>query len=232
VRLAIRALSGAAIAAGLAGAAFARHGIPALRLDQIVDSVHAAGPKAWLMFGAAQIGVAALGVLPASLMAAGAGAAFGFGPGFLLSSIGTMTGGWLAFALSRSALRPFIARLLERGPAMAFDRAIADDGWRFVCLLRVSPLMPFAATSYGLGLTGVSHRAFLKGTLASFPALAGYVAVGAFASIPGAGLLHMAFIGAGVAATLALGLRINTLLRRAMTRGNQSAIRPSERSIA
>ena len=48
-----------------------------------------------------------------------------------------------------------------------------------VTLLRISPVMPFALTSYGLGLTRISQRDFLAGTLASLPSLAGYVALGA-----------------------------------------------------
>jgi uncharacterized membrane protein YdjX (TVP38/TMEM64 family) len=60
---------------------------------------------------------------------------------------------------------------------------LAQDGWRLVCVLRVSPVMPFAMTSYALGLTGISQRAYLLGTLAALPALLGYVTVGALAGM-------------------------------------------------
>lgn len=146
-----------------------------------------AGPLAslpiphWAAFGLVQILVAAFGFLPASLMAIAAGAAYGLLWGTLISAFGTMVGGGIAFLLARSVLRPWIARLIARFPASArFDEAVASEGWRFVMLMRVSPVMPFAATSYGLGLTKVGGGAYVVGTLASLPALVGYVAIGAF----------------------------------------------------
>ena len=58
---------------------------------------------------------------------------------------------------------------------------LAQDGWRIVCLLRVSPVMPFAATSYVLGMSAVGIQAYVLGTLASLPALLGYVYIGTLA---------------------------------------------------
>lgn len=77
-----------------------------------------------------------IGVLPASVVAIGAGLAF------LLSAAGTLVGAWAAFQLSRSLLRPMVARFLkDRGRAARFDDAVVRDGWRFVFLLRISPVM-------------------------------------------------------------------------------------------
>jgi uncharacterized membrane protein YdjX (TVP38/TMEM64 family) len=42
--------------------------------------------------------------------------------------------------------------------------------------------MPFAATSYTLGFTKIGLRAYLLGTVASLPALLGYVVLGALAN--------------------------------------------------
>ncbi|MDB5711822.1 MAG: DedA [Sphingomonas bacterium] len=134
----------------------------------------------WWAFGLGQILVAASGVLPASMIAMMAGVTLGFGWGVALSSVSTLLGGWIAFTLSRSALRGWIVRYLHRYPSVArFDEAMTSEGWRTVALLRISPVMPFALTSYGIGLTRISHRDFLLGTLASLPALIGYVAIGA-----------------------------------------------------
>lgn len=134
----------------------------------------------WLAFGIGQVIIASTGVLPASIIAIMAGATFGLGWGLAISMIGTMLGGWLAFCLSRTALRGFISRHLHRHALAArFDNVVGKEGWRFVLLLRASPIMPFALTSYGLGLTRISQKEFLLGTLASLPALIGYVALGA-----------------------------------------------------
>ncbi len=134
----------------------------------------------WFAFGAGQVLIAACGILPASVMAVMAGAAYGLAWGLAISVVCTLLGGWIAFLLSRSLLRPWIERLLAKSPASSkFDEALEGEGWHFVFLLRISPVMPFALTSYGLGLTSISQRDYLLGTLASLPAMASYVALGA-----------------------------------------------------
>jgi len=186
---------------------------------------HDAGPAGWAAFALAQMAVAMIGVIPASLLGIAAGAVYGLVVGFGLAAIGTLLGGWFAFRLARSLLRPFVERLLARRAGGRLDRLSAEverDGWRFVCLLRISPVMPFALTSYALGLSPISGRDYLLGTLASLPALAGYVAVGALARhgllslTDGSGLgpLNWVLYGVGAAATLALILRSGTFLAR------------------
>lgn len=157
-----------------------------------------------LAFAIGQIIVAASGILPASLIAIMAGATFGLGWGIVISVASTMLGGWLAFLLSRSFLRRLIERWLGRYPAMArLDRGMTQEGWRLVALLRVSPVMPFAMTSYGLGLTRISQRDFLLGTMASLPALIGYVMIGALGrhglAQPQGGVGHWLAILLGIA---------------------------------
>ena len=184
-----------------------------------------AGPAGWALFAAAQALVAMVGIVPASLLGLAAGGVYGVGLGFVLAALGTMAGGWFAFTLARSLLRPWVERMLARrvnSRLTQLDAAVARDGWRFVCLLRISPVMPFALTSYALGLSEISGRDYLLGTLASLPALAGYVAVGALAhygllSATGgvqSGPFGWVLLVVGIAATAALVLRSGTLLAR------------------
>jgi uncharacterized membrane protein YdjX (TVP38/TMEM64 family) len=100
--------------------------------------------------------------------------------------------------------------LAHHSKIQSLDRMIGDDGWKVVCLLRVSPVMPFSATSYLLGLSRIGHGAYIIGTLASLPALLGYVAMGA---LTGAGLsawlhgessIRWLLLGFGGVATIAL----------------------------
>ncbi len=178
------------------------------------------GPRGWLAVAAAQVIVAASGILPASLIGVAAGAVFGLPIGFLVASVSTMLGALLAFALSRSMFRPVIARRLCRSPRLAqLDQAVGRDGWKLVLLLRLSPVMPFAATSYLLGLSAVTRRNYLLGTLGSLPALAGYVFVG---TLTDAGLdalngepqpLRWALLAAAGIATLMLTWRVAAMLR-------------------
>jgi uncharacterized membrane protein YdjX (TVP38/TMEM64 family) len=133
----------------------------------------------WLGFVLVQVMVAISGFVPASLVGVAAGAAYGVSVGFATASISTLTGAVVAFLLSRSLLRPFIERKLRGVPQLSsLDGHIRQQGWRFVCLLRLSPVMPFAATSYALGLSSITLRQYLAGTLASLPSLLVYVLAG------------------------------------------------------
>ena len=192
------------------------------RIEHWILALQAQGPTGWLVFATIEAVVAATGVVPASLLGIGAGLAYGVWLGFLLSTVGTMLGGWAAFQLARSLLRPWISRSVSNHLRVAeFDRAIARDGWKFVCLMRLSPIMPFAATSYALGLTKISMRAYVLGTLASLPALFGYVVLGALAkdgmsaTTTNGGPLHWAILAVGVAVTGLMTLRIGHMLVRA-----------------
>jgi uncharacterized membrane protein YdjX (TVP38/TMEM64 family) len=85
------------------------------------------------------------------------GAAYGATIGFAMASISTLMGTIVAFLLSRSMLRPVVKRILRGAPRLSsLDGQIGNQGWRFVCLLRLSPVMPFAATSCALGLSSIT----------------------------------------------------------------------------
>jgi uncharacterized membrane protein YdjX (TVP38/TMEM64 family) len=213
-------LAGCFVAARLLPAKIA--GVPA----EWLALAQAWGRTSWIAFVLLQSLVAVSGVLPASLAGVAAGAVFGLLAGFWLAALSTMAGAVVAFALSRSVFRPWVAGFLARRAGLQrLDEAVAQDGWRSVCLLRLSPVMPFAVTSYALGLTSIGWRDYLVGTLASMPALFCYVALGRFA---GGGLeaLHtggspvgLALLAFGLAATAVLTLRIGALVRRTLGTG-------------
>ena len=166
--------------------------------------------------------VAASGVLPASLVGIGAGALYGFQGGVAIGVVATLAGAMASFWISRSWLRPVVEGHLDRRHGWrSFDRQIAQDGWRFVCLVRVSPLMPFAATSFSLGLSSVRTSAYLLGTLAALPALVGFVALGTIAGGIGVsglaefGMLRIAILAAGGLATIALSAKIGRYVLQA-----------------
>lgn len=82
--------------------------------------------------------------------------------------------------------------------------------------------MPFAATSYALGMSAVGPEAYVLGTLASLPALLAYVYVGTLAGAglsawtTGAAPLRWAILAAGVLATVGLTVAIGRMARRAL----------------
>lgn len=200
-----------------------RPGVLTTIFENALDATRNAGPAGYLVFAALISIVAASGILPASLLGMAAGTAYGLPVGFLLAAVSTMVGAVVAFALSRSLFRDAIARQLARRPELTyFDELLARDGWRIVCLLRISPVMPFAATSYALGMSAVRIDAYLIGTAASLPALLGYVYLGTLANAglsawtTGAAPLRWAILGLGGLATVILTVVVSRMGRRAL----------------
>jgi len=188
----------------------------------LLHGVRGLGEIGLLIFAVAQILVAISGILPAALLGIAAGAIYGLMTGFIIAAFSTLAGALLAFLLARSLLRDSVERMLARRPRLRdLDRLVAQDGWRIVCLLRVSPVMPFSAASYALGLSGIGMRDYMLGTLASLPALLGYVFLGTLADASlsawstGAGTLHWVLLAIGALATVLVTLRIGWLCTRA-----------------
>jgi uncharacterized membrane protein YdjX (TVP38/TMEM64 family) len=189
--------------------------------DALVRALRNIGFGGAVVVGILQVLVAASGILPASLLGVVSGAIYGLVPGFLLAAVSTMAGAVIAFFLSRSLFRPTVERVIANRPRLRnFDALIAQDGWRLVCLLRISPVMPFSVTSYMLGLSSIDLRGYTIGTLASLPALCGYVFIGTLADaslsawMTGAGPLRWILLGIGGVATLVLTVRFGQILRK------------------
>lgn len=61
----------------------------------------------------------------------------------------------------------------------AIDRAIGKNGFKFVTLLRLSPLLPLAASNYLYGLTSVDLGSYVLGSwLGMLPGTYAYVSAG------------------------------------------------------
>lgn len=188
------------------------------RITHLLDVLRGSGLTGYFAFALAQGLVACIGIVPASLMGVAAGLAYGLWLGFVLAAVGTMLGGWIAFRLSRSIFRPWIAAFLERrGRVARFDAALGEGNWRLVCLIRISPVMPFSMTSYALGMTRIDQRSYMLGTLASLPALLTYVAGGAFAhstidnAAAGMNTARTVLLGLGLVATVAATVYLRKL---------------------
>jgi uncharacterized membrane protein YdjX (TVP38/TMEM64 family) len=189
----------------------------------LITDARDVGVTGWPVFLAIQIAVSASGLIPASVIGVVAGLLYGAFVGFLLSAAGTLIGGYIAFQLSRSWMRPFVMKLVSNRPQLArLDEGISREGWQLVCLLRISPTMPFAATSYALGLTRIGLLPYLAGSLASLPALLGYVILGNVTEstlhpdlIAAEQSLNWGLVLAGAGATAVLSLQIWRLFKSA-----------------
>jgi uncharacterized membrane protein YdjX (TVP38/TMEM64 family) len=161
--------------------------------------------------------VAVVLLAPAELLSIAAGFLFGAW-GFPVVVVAATVGAALAFLVSRYAVRTRLRRLLREKPRYAaIDRAVAEEGWKIVALLRLNPLVPFNLQNYFFGATDVG---FLPYALATFfgimPGAAFYIYLGTLGreaqSGGGGGAGRWVFLGAGLVFT---ALLLFLVIRRA-----------------
>jgi uncharacterized membrane protein YdjX (TVP38/TMEM64 family) len=118
--------------------------------------------------------------VPAIPLTMTAGAIFGVVPGTAVVSASATLAATAAFLIARYAARDRVQAYAARSPRFAaVDRAIGKDGFKVVTLLRLSPLLPLAASSYLYGLTSVDLGAYVAGSwLGMLPGTVAYVAAG------------------------------------------------------
>jgi uncharacterized membrane protein YdjX (TVP38/TMEM64 family) len=118
----------------------------------------------------------------------------------------------LAFLAARYLLRDKIRSFLNRRPKYrSIDKAVAEDGWQVVVLMRLSPIVPFNLQNYALGVTAIPFLQYLTATLIGIvPGIAIYVYFGIFVKGLGNGLsaLDWVMFGLGVVATIALAVLV------------------------
>lgn len=133
----------------------------------VVDWIRDAGSVGVLLYAAVYV-VATLLLLPGSVLTAGAGFAYGPLLGTLLVSPVSVVAAALSFLLGRGLAREWVERKLRGkfgdGKWLAVDRAVRANGFRIVLLLRLSPVVPFNALNYLLGLTNVRFRDYVAGS--------------------------------------------------------------------
>jgi uncharacterized membrane protein YdjX (TVP38/TMEM64 family) len=180
--------------------------------------------------------VATVALVPGSLLTLGAGVLFGLVWGSLLVFLGATLGATAAFLVGRYGLRDWVAQRWIAGNDrfQAVDRAIAREGFKIVLLMRLSPLFPFNALNYMLGLTRVSLRDYILASVGMIPGTIAYVYIGAsFRTLAAlfAGSANRAkspiewlIFGAGLVATIAVTAVVTRTARAALDRATKDSI--------
>jgi len=111
-----------------------------------------------------------------------AGLLFGNVTGTIIVSISGTIAATVAFLVARYFARERIMKLVEGNKKfVAIDKAIGENGFRVVTLLRLSPLLPFSLGNYLYGLTSVKLVPYVLGSwLGMLPGTWAYVSAGAF----------------------------------------------------
>lgn len=192
-------------------------------LIQSADWAQAHPRIAWAGFILAYI-LAAVFMVPGSILTLAAGVLFGVALGVALVSLAATLGACCAFLVGRFLTRDWVESRLEAMPRFrALDRAVARRGWLIVLLARLSVVIPYNLLNYALGLTNVRFGAYLFGTLVGMlPAIFLYVYLGSVAGSlasleqTGAPLIPQSLFVAGLIVTAILILVIARLTARAL----------------
>lgn len=123
-----------------------------------------AGPWGWLAY-VLLYALAVVLLVPGSLLALSAGLAYG--PwGVPLALLAATAGASLSFLIGRYVAGEALRRVSHRRLVLrALECAVMDGGWRFIGLVRLSPLLPFGLLNYYFGVTRIPFKAYLPGTL-------------------------------------------------------------------
>ncbi len=171
------------------------------------------GAIGWVAF-VVVYAIATLALVPGSLLTVAGGLAFGLWA-FPLVIAGATLGAALAFLAGRHLVRNRVSARIEASPKLrAIDAAIAEEGWKVVGLLRLSPALPFSAQNWILGATRVDFWPYLAATFVGImPGTLLYVWIASLGAGGGGGAAKWTFFAVGIAATLAVTLLVGRKAR-------------------
>ena len=197
-------------------------------------------PSSWavLLFTAITAVGLSLALVPATAVAALAGALFG--PVGLLPAVAAyVLAGLALFAVVRRFVQPWVQAAVARSPrGRAAQAELEHATFRVIVLSRLSPVLPFALASVLLAVSTATRRTYVAGTLLGMlPRTAAAVSVGAVAERALAGLreswlpskasgpLALVMPALAVIATLGLAWYACRAIRRALAE-NRATVRP------
>lgn len=156
-------------------------------------------PFVFVLVQAAQV---ILAPIPGNITALAGGALFGWGVGFLLSSIGLIIGSMIAFWLGRYYGMPLVVRMVGQKTYERYEGVVARKGTWVLFLIFLVPFFPDDALCFLAGMTAIS-----------FPLFTLLVVVGRLpgmlvSNLAGSGLIHLSIWQWAIVAVLCIGLAI------------------------
>lgn len=140
-----------------------------------VESLGSIAPIAFIVL----YNVATVLLIPGSLLTLGSGVLFGLVWGSVYVFFAATLGATLAFWLGRTVARDWVSKKISAYPKFAaIDTAVAKEGFKIVFLTRLSPLFPFNLLNYAFGITQVSLKDYVLGSVGMIPGTILYVYIG------------------------------------------------------
>ena len=145
------------------------------------------------------------------------------GPAWALTLVAGLAYGWwgiplvlgsatlaacVAFLLGRHVARERVRKLVVGNDRLAaLNRAVDEEGWKVVGLMRLSPVFPFGLQNYLFSVTGIGLAPYALATLVGIvPGTSLYVYIGSLGAAggEGGGALRWVLLAVGLAATAAV----------------------------
>ncbi|MFM2433077.1 MAG: hypothetical protein RLZZ511_4291 [Cyanobacteriota bacterium] len=167
-------------------------------------------------------------LIPGSVLTLGSGILFGPVWGTLYVIVAATLGATVAFWIGRNFARGWVSRQIAKYPKFAaIDRAVAQEGFKIVTLTRLSPLFPFNLLNYAFGITQVSLKDYMLGSIGMVPGTILYVYLGSLlgslamigsktAADPQTVALQWAVKIVGLIATVAVSIYVTRIAKRAL----------------
>jgi uncharacterized membrane protein YdjX (TVP38/TMEM64 family) len=181
------------------------------------------GPWGAPLFAALLVPASML-MVPGTLIGVLCGFAFDLLPAVVSVIVFSNLGAQAAFLVGRALFRTRLLAWVARDPRRsAVERAVSEQGFRLVLLLRLSPLLPFNALNYALSAARLPFRDYALATfLGMLPGTLLYCSLAnalgrAGKSVTGkleAGVLGNVLLGIGIAASLAAVVLVTRRARR------------------
>lgn len=221
-----RGMQWLAVAGFVASLALTLAALPLQDLEDALSAwVRGLGIWAPLAFALAY-GLAATLLIPASALSLAAGVLFGVWLGTAVVWSGAVLACALSFLIARYAARARVEQFARTRPRFAaVDRAVGEQGWRIVALMRLSPVFPFSLQNYLFGVTAIgfwpcwlaSAACIVPGTfLFVYLGFAGGEAATAVGGAGDAGGWRLALQLVGLGATLAVTIAVARLAAKAI----------------
>jgi uncharacterized membrane protein YdjX (TVP38/TMEM64 family) len=189
---------------------------------QWIDNLGAVGALAFILLYI----IATVAFLPGSILTLGAGVVFGVVMGSVYVFIGATIGATAAFLVGRYLARGWVAKKIAGNAKFkAIDEAVGREGLKIVLLTRLSPVFPFNLLNYAYGVTGVSLKDYVLGSIGMIPGTIMYVYIGSLAgniatigtdSQPGDPTIQWAIRIIGFIATVVVTLYVTKIARQAL----------------
>ncbi|MBW4667323.1 MAG: TVP38/TMEM64 family protein [Cyanomargarita calcarea GSE-NOS-MK-12-04C] len=190
-----------------------------------VESLGSFGPIGFIVI----YNVATILFIPGTLLTMSGGVLFGVVWGSVYVAIAATLGATWAFFLGRCLCRDVICRMIQSNVKFqAIDKAVAKEGFKIVLLTRLSPILPFNLLNYAFGITQVSLRDYILGSLGMIPGTVMYVYLGSLvgdlgmlgkteqSTSPETQIVQWVIRGVGLIATVAVTIYLARLAKKAL----------------